>query len=66
MKFTKRYVANVATGEIHDLNHADGRCRLDAIKIFRESDSLDDLMEALEGCDHKEGNACGHCFDRGK
>jgi hypothetical protein len=63
---TKRYIANVATGEYHDRHHADGRCRLADIKIFRESESLDDLIEALEGCDHKQANACGHCCDRGK
>ncbi|MGA9769180.1 MAG: hypothetical protein WBV94_09075 [Blastocatellia bacterium] len=44
-----RFVANMTTGEVHDLARVCASCRVSKIKDRRNSDSLDSLEFQLRG-----------------
>ena len=48
-----RYLANMRTREVHDLQKVTGRCHIDRIKMKQEFRSLDAArLEQLDFCAH--------------
>lgn len=59
---TKQYVLNLHTRQIHDATNANGRCRLQSMTKFVESDDFRFLRNYKTEATNRPNRVCDNCI----